>query len=37
MPVPKDVATRAQALREQIEHHNHCYYVLDAPQVPDAE
>ena len=30
-------AARAKALREQIEHHNHAYYVLDAPEVPDAE
>ncbi|HEY6896082.1 MAG TPA: NAD-dependent DNA ligase LigA, partial [Rhodocyclaceae bacterium] len=30
-------AVRAQALREEIERHNHAYYVLDAPTVPDAE
>ncbi len=28
---------RAQWLRAQIERHNHSYYVLDAPSVPDAE
>ena len=28
---------RAQALRAQIAHHDHAYYVLDAPSVPDAE
>ena len=28
---------RVQALREQLHHHAHCYYVLDAPEVPDAE
>ena len=28
---------RATALREQLLAHNHHYYVLDAPQVPDAE
>lgn len=26
-----------QALRDQINHHNYCYYVLDEPEVPDAE
>jgi len=25
------------ALKNQLHHHNHCYYVLDAPEVPDAE
>ncbi len=24
-------------LRERIAHHNYCYYVLDAPEIPDAE
>ena len=28
---------RVAALREQINHHNYLYYVLDAPEVPDAE
>lgn len=28
---------RAEQLREQIEFHNYRYYVLDDPQVPDAE
>ncbi|MCY4744359.1 NAD-dependent DNA ligase LigA [Pelomonas sp. UHG3] len=28
---------RAAALRAQLNHHAHCYYVLDAPEVPDAE
>ncbi|HEC13071.1 MAG TPA: NAD-dependent DNA ligase LigA [Acidiferrobacteraceae bacterium] len=28
---------RIVALREELAHHNHCYYVLDAPEVPDAE
>jgi len=28
---------RADELRGLIEHHNHCYYVLDNPEVPDAE
>ncbi len=37
MPVPRDAAERARALRAEIERHNHAYYVLDAPSVPDAE
>ena len=28
---------RAAELREQLHHHAHRYYVLDAPEVPDAE
>ena len=28
---------RASALRAQLHHHAHRYYVLDAPEVPDAE
>ncbi|MBA2490572.1 MAG: NAD-dependent DNA ligase LigA [Gammaproteobacteria bacterium] len=28
---------RAQRLREQLDYHNHRYYVLDDPEVPDAE
>jgi DNA ligase (NAD+) len=32
-----DVADRAAALREQLHHHGHQYYVLDAPTIPDAE
>ncbi len=34
---PAQAAARAQELREQLEHHNYRYYVLDAPEVPDAE
>jgi DNA ligase (NAD+) len=33
----KDVVTRAAELREQLHHHGHKYYVLDAPTIPDAE
>ncbi len=33
----RDVASRAAALREQLHHHGHQYYVLDAPTIPDAE
>jgi DNA ligase (NAD+) len=34
-----DPAMRAEidSLRRSLEHHNYCYYVLDAPEVPDAE
>jgi DNA ligase (NAD+) len=28
---------RAASLRKEIEHHNTLYYVLDAPEIPDAE
>jgi len=30
-------AQRATALREQLNHHAHLYYTLDAPEIPDAE
>ena len=33
MAAPADAVARAQALREQLEYHNHRYYVLDAPEV----
>jgi DNA ligase (NAD+) len=32
-----NVADRAAVLREQLHHHGHQYYVLDAPTIPDAE
>ena len=32
-----DLAQRAAALRKQLHHHGHQYYVLDAPTIPDAE
>ena len=28
---------RVEELRAQIEHHNYRYYVLDAPEISDAE
>lgn len=31
------VQEQIEALRTQIRHHNHRYYVLDDPQIPDAE
>jgi DNA ligase (NAD+) len=37
MPVPREAVARAGQLRAEIERHNHAYYVLDAPTVPDAE
>ena len=33
----QEAAARAAALRREIEQHNHAYYVLDAPTIPDAE
>ncbi|HYM34252.1 MAG TPA: NAD-dependent DNA ligase LigA, partial [Steroidobacteraceae bacterium] len=35
--VPATASKRAAELRAEIERHNYSYYVLDAPQVPDAE
>jgi DNA ligase (NAD+) len=32
-----DVAARAAWLRDELSRHNHAYYVLDAPTIPDAE
>ena len=32
-----DPALRAAELRAQLHHHAHRYYVLDAPEIPDAE
>jgi DNA ligase (NAD+) len=31
------LAERAEQLRQQLNHHAHRYYVLDAPEIPDAE
>ena len=33
LPVEQEI----QQLREQLDHHNHCYHVLDAPEIPDSE
>ena len=35
-PSPRP-AEQAAALRTQLHHHAHRYYVLDAPEIPDAE
>ena len=37
MAKTESVVANATALRKQIEHHNYRYYVLDDPEVPDAE
>ena len=37
MTTEKQAAARIARLREQIDHHNHLYYVLDAPEIPDSE
>ncbi|HEV3019781.1 MAG TPA: NAD-dependent DNA ligase LigA [Burkholderiaceae bacterium] len=34
---PTSAGERAAQLRAEIERHNHAYYVLDAPLIPDAE
>ncbi|MEY2619975.1 MAG: ligase LigA [Pseudomonadota bacterium] len=37
MTAPTPERERAEALRELLHHHAHRYYVLDAPEIPDAE
>ena len=34
---PTDPAARAAELRAALHRHAHLYYVLDAPEIPDAE
>ena len=36
-PAGKDVAQEIEALREKIRYHEHRYYVLDNPEISDAE
>lgn len=36
-PTSKALAARAAELRALLQHHAHRYYVLDSPEVPDAE
>ncbi|QDL37677.1 NAD-dependent DNA ligase LigA [Rhodoferax sediminis] len=36
-PEPGSDAARVEALRRQLHHHAHRYYVLDEPEIPDAE
>ena len=35
--IPEAARRRATELREQLEHHSHLYYVLDHPEISDAE
>jgi DNA ligase (NAD+) len=37
MPDLRDVEKKIEALREKIRHHEHLYYVLDNPEISDAE
>jgi len=36
-PSEKDIAKKIQTLREKIRHHEYLYYVLDQPEISDAE
>lgn len=36
-PLPSALQGRVEALRSAIRHHNYRYYVLDDPEIPDAE
>jgi DNA ligase (NAD+) len=37
MAVPHEPKERVDYLRDELERHNHLYYVLDAPEIADAE
>ena len=37
MPKASGVEQQIEALREELRHHEHLYYVLDAPEISDAE
>jgi len=37
MPALRDVEKKIEALREKIRHHEHLYYVLDHPEISDAD
>lgn len=37
MASAKDIEKKIEALREKIRHHEHLYYVLDSPEISDAE
>ncbi|MGD2081592.1 MAG: NAD-dependent DNA ligase LigA [Chromatiales bacterium] len=37
MSAPASATRRAGRLREEIDHHNYLYYVLDQPEIPDSE
>ena len=36
-PTPHAAAKRAEELRAELRHHEHLYYVLDAPEITDAQ
>lgn len=36
-PQTPSVQAQMQVLREQLHHHGHLYYTLDAPEIPDAQ
>lgn len=36
-PAPVDAAARVRELRKLLEYHNHRYYILDDPEITDAE
>jgi DNA ligase (NAD+) len=37
MATKKNLAARAEELRSRLHHHNYCYYILDRPEISDAE
>ena len=37
MPAAKNLQRKLDALRDKIRYHEHCYYVLDSPEITDAE
>lgn len=37
MAVPTSIQQEIDSLRKLIEHHNHLYHTLDAPEIPDAD
>ncbi len=37
MPAPRDAQKKIEKLRDQIRYHEHRYYVLDQPEISDAE
>src|SRR5438309_10100626 len=37
MAVPDKIRREAEHLRDQLRHHEHLYYVLDQPEISDAE
>ncbi len=36
-PIPSEARKRAAELREELVHHNYLYYVLDSPEIADAD